>query len=180
LRALPTAPVEPPHVGLVMDASALLADIASLGSVMAPLAISASDVTLEDVPTHAWPGETLQLRLALGDRHAEQSTAELEVSLGELAVRCDVTLCSRAIATVFVPGIVTPSAVGRCIRVRMTVPLTRARNRTLKSSCFFRPSRFRSTLSNPRSYWSYSSAATDGQRLMWSMHHDQWTSVHSL
>jgi len=85
LRALPTAPVEPPHVGLTMDASALLASIAGFGRIVAPLGISAADVTLEGVPSHVRPGQTLQLRLALGARHAEQSTEELEVSLGALA-----------------------------------------------------------------------------------------------
>jgi len=85
LRALPTAPVEPPHVGLTMDTPALLASIAGFGRIVAPLGISAADVTLEGVPSHVRPGQTLQLRLALGDRHAEQSTEELEVSLGALA-----------------------------------------------------------------------------------------------
>jgi len=96
LRALPTAPVEPPHVGLTMDTPALLASIAGFGRVVAPLGITAADVTLEGVPSHVRPGQTLQLRLALGARHAEQSTEELEVSLGALAAasRCEVALCS--------------------------------------------------------------------------------------
>jgi len=91
LRALPTAPVEPPHVGLTMDTSALLASIAGFGRIVAPLSISAADLTLEGVPSHVRPGQTLQLRLALGARHAEQSTEELEVSLAALAaaVRCE-------------------------------------------------------------------------------------------
>jgi len=125
LRALPTAPVEPPHVGLTMDASALLASIAGFGRIVAPLGISASDVTLEGVPRHVRPGQTLQLRLALGDRHAEQSTEELELSLGALAaaVRCEVTLCSRASdAAILVPATVVPSAASRCILVELTVP----------------------------------------------------------
>jgi len=98
LRALPTAPVEPPHVGLTMDSPTLLASIAGFGRVVAPLGITAADVTLEGVPSHVRPGQTLQLRLALGARHAEQSTEELEVSLGALAAasRCEVALCSGA------------------------------------------------------------------------------------
>jgi len=83
-------------VGLTMDTPALLASIAGFGRVVAPLGITAADVTLEGVPSHVRPGQTLQLRLALGARHAEQSTEELEVSLGALAAasRCDVALCS--------------------------------------------------------------------------------------
>jgi len=56
LRALPTAPVEPPHVGLTMDTSALLASIACLGRIVAPLGISAADLTLEGVPSQVRPG----------------------------------------------------------------------------------------------------------------------------
>jgi len=59
LRALPTAPVEPSHVGLTMDTPALLASIAGFGRIVAPLGITAADVTLEGVPSHVRPGQTL-------------------------------------------------------------------------------------------------------------------------
>jgi len=110
LRALPTAPVEPPHVGLTMDTSALLASIAGFGRIVAPLGISAADVTLEGVPSHVRPGQTLQLRLALGARHAEQSTEELHLSLRGLtaAVRFEVTLCALTTDnSVFAPVVLT-------------------------------------------------------------------------
>jgi len=95
LRDLPTAPVEPAFVGLTLDTAPLLASIACLGHIVAPLAITHDDMTLEGVPTCVRPGQTLQLRLALGTGHAEQTTEELEVSLGALAlaVRAEVRDC---------------------------------------------------------------------------------------
>lgn len=75
LRLLPTAVVEPPFVGLTTSVSYVLAAIAGCVRVIAPLSITAADVTLSVVPetTHVWPGDTAHLRLALGARHAPRS-----------------------------------------------------------------------------------------------------------
>lgn len=53
LLALPTDVVEPPVVGLLVDASPLLLDIAGLGRVIAPLPITSTDLTVEGVPRRA-------------------------------------------------------------------------------------------------------------------------------
>jgi len=82
LRSLPTAPVEPPHIGLITEGPAVLASIAGVGRVVAPLGISASDVSIEGLPRHVRPGQTLQLNLALGACYADQSAEELEVYAG--------------------------------------------------------------------------------------------------
>jgi len=138
LRALPTAPVEPPHVGLTMDTPALLASIASFGRIIAPLGITAADVTLEGVPSHVRPGQTLQLRLALGARHAEQSTEELEVSLGALAAasRCEVALCSGTATSAQIAALLIPSPTTRCVQVSIAVPPECLRGSTLTAQAF--------------------------------------------
>ena len=69
--------VEPPLVGLLADAAALLSSIVCFGRVLAPLAITASDLSLASVPKSVFPHNTLQLRLSLGARHAAQSAEEL-------------------------------------------------------------------------------------------------------
>ena len=99
LQALPIAVVEPPVVGLQIDASALLLSIAGFGSVLAPLSITAADLSLNDLPSRVRPGDTIFLRLSLGARHAAQSDDELEVSLGWLAGATNVE------ATVEGPGV---------------------------------------------------------------------------
>ena len=85
LQRLPTAVVEPPFVGLLADTPALLSSIAGFGRVLAPLAITASDLSFVGVPKRMLPGNTLCLRLSLGARHEAQSAEELVVSLDRLA-----------------------------------------------------------------------------------------------
>jgi len=129
---------EPPHVGLTMDTPALLASIARFGRIIAPLGITSADVTLEGVPSHVRPGQTLQLRLALGARHAEQSTEELEVSLGALAAasRCEVTLCSGTVISAQMAALLIPSPTTRCVQVSMAVPPECLRGSILTAQAF--------------------------------------------
>jgi len=98
-------------------ASALLASIAGFGRVVAPVCITAADVTLEGLPSHVRPGQTLQLRLALGARHADQSTEELEVSLGALAAatRCAATRSAGTDILAQISALLTPSPTMRCL-----------------------------------------------------------------
>lgn len=90
LRALPTAVVEPPHVGLVAEEPALLTVIACFGRVVAPLSITAADLAIEGVPSVVNHGKSLLLHLALGARHLSQSVEELDVSLHLLALSTSV------------------------------------------------------------------------------------------
>lgn len=86
MRTLPTAIVEPPFVGLITDASAILASIESFGQVIAPRAIKAADLTIEDVPRYVQPGRPMRVHLRVqGAYHASQSAEELEVSLQAVA-----------------------------------------------------------------------------------------------
>ena len=133
LQALPTTVVEPPHVGLLADAPALLSSIACFGCVISPLAITASDLSLVDAPSNVRPGDTLRLRLSLGARHAAKSAEELEVSLGRLAVLVHV------VATLEGPGVdqqplqatIAPDASQRCLTLSVGVPLSAIRGTSL-------------------------------------------------
>lgn len=83
LLALPTTSIEPPHVGLVMDVSALIPEIAVFGRVVAPRAVTAADLALDATPNIARSGDPLLLRFVLLSAfHASLPTEELEVSLG--------------------------------------------------------------------------------------------------
>ena len=129
LQALPTAVVEPPFVGLVMDVPALLSSIASFGHIIAPLAITADDIRVDSAPSCVLPGDSLRLKLSLGVRHASQSTEELQVSLGRLAG------CTLIESTLEGPGVepqhlLATLSVGttqRCLVVSLEVPSSAAR-----------------------------------------------------
>ena len=84
IQALPTVTVEPPLMGLVADTTVLLAAFAGFGRLIAPLAVTAADLSLQDAPSFVRAGDTLHLRLVLGPRHASQSAEELSFSLGIL------------------------------------------------------------------------------------------------
>ena len=99
LLALPTTILEPPHIGFIVDAPALLASIAACGQVIAPRAITAADLTLERMPSFAQPGRTLHLHLVRQPTpYSFQSAEELEVSLGAAAAATHVE------ATLEAPG----------------------------------------------------------------------------
>jgi len=71
-------------VGLAGDASQLAHAISSFGHVVAPRVITACDLTLTGIPAYALWGSPVELHLALSADHADQSSGELEVSLGRL------------------------------------------------------------------------------------------------
>ena len=124
LQALPKVVVEPPHVGFSHNLPALLTDLASFGRVLAPLSVSAADLTLREVPWAAIPGATLRLRLSLGARHADQSTEELEVSQAPVATTIS-TVASFEVPgaepQALVPTISTDPA-RRCLYVSLVIP----------------------------------------------------------
>ena len=74
LRALPTAVVEPPFMGFHDDSP--VSSIAGFGHVLAPLSITATDLTLKDMSSNGMRrgGRMLLLCLSLGARHAAQTT----------------------------------------------------------------------------------------------------------
>ena len=125
LQALPTAVIEPPFVGLLADAPALLSSIADFGRVLAPLPITVADLSLEGVPSKVRPGGTLRLRLSLGARHAAQSAEELEVSLGRLAemTRVDATQSSPGLEPQSLEATLASDAAQRCLHISLDVPL---------------------------------------------------------
>lgn len=90
LQALPTHIVEPPLVGLVADTSALLDSVAGFGRVLAPLCVTAEDLSIESAYSSHYAGDVLLWRLTLGSRHAAQSTDEVEVSLVRLVAMTSV------------------------------------------------------------------------------------------
>lgn len=122
LHTLPTAVVEPPVVGLLNDAVA----IAGFGLVLSPHPITAADLSLESGPRSLRLGGTLRLRLSLPARHATQSTEELEVSLGRLAVttRVDCSLHGPVGTTQPLPANLTPDSSQHCLYVSLEVPLS--------------------------------------------------------
>jgi len=125
LRALPTSPAKLTTMGLIVDSAALLASISSLGRVVAPLIISASDVTLEGVPRRVRHGQTLHLTLTLGNRYTDQTTEGLEVSLTALAAatRCNVSLCSASNVSCGLQADFTARPASRCLSIDVRVPL---------------------------------------------------------
>ena len=125
LLTLPTTVVEPPHVGLTVDTSALLVDIAVFGRVFAPCAITAADLTLEDVPCRTWPGGTVDVFLELqGAPYASQSAAELEVSLFAVAKATNVEALLEALGAVpqQLQADVSADISGRCVIISIVVP----------------------------------------------------------
>jgi len=84
--------------------------------------------------------QTLQLRLALGARHAEQSMEELEVSLGALAaaVWCEVMLRTSKSEVIVLPAKVAASTHLRCIVVEISAPSDspNASHVTLAAFCY--------------------------------------------
>lgn len=125
LPVLPTAVMEPTHMGLVTDEPALLAAIACFGRVVAPLPVTAADLSLHGAPhSRVYAGDDLCLRLSLDDRIASQSEVELQISLGQA------TKMTRVVAFLEVPGIgphplpgaVTADAANRCLIISVPVP----------------------------------------------------------
>ena len=124
LQALPTAVVEPPFVGLLADVPTLLSSILGFGRVLAPLSITAADLSLERTPRNVRPGVTTSLRLSLGSRHAAQCLEELAVSFELLGK------CSCVEATLEEPGLVPqslranlrPNAEQRCLVAFFDIP----------------------------------------------------------
>ena len=124
LEALPTAVVEPPLVGLLADTPALLSSIACFGRVLAPLPVTAADLSLDGAPSSARPGSILRLRLSLGARYAVQSAEELEVSLGMLvgATHVEAFLLEPRVEVRLLEAILTHDAVQRCVHACTEVP----------------------------------------------------------
>ena len=126
LLALPTSVVEPPYVGVVIDDDALLAGAAVFGRVVAPLAITAADLTLEGAPSHAYPGCALLFRLVVqGAPLASQSDDELEVSLGAAAAatHVDASLVTGSALPQPMQAEVNADVPGRYVTISIGVPL---------------------------------------------------------
>ena len=123
LQALPTAVVEPPRVGLQTDAPAIHSRIADFGRVIAPLSVTAADLTLHGEPSTLRQG-IVQMYLRLGARHAEQSTEELEVSLGMLVgtTIVDSTLEGGVVHPRSLESSITHNAAERCLCISFEVP----------------------------------------------------------
>lgn len=126
LLTLPTTIVEPPYVGLTLDTSALLAGIAVVGRVVAPRAVTAADLNLEDSPCRTWPGGTVDIFLTLkGAQHASQSAEELEVSLFAVAKATNVEVSHEALGVAPQPLVTENTSAdisGRCVIVSIAVP----------------------------------------------------------
>ena len=124
LKALPTVVVEPPFLGFRNLSAPLLTGIADFGRVVAPLAITAADLTLESVPRIVCPGDTLHLRLSLGAQLASESAAELDVSLGMLvgAIRVEATLEGPWVKPQPLQATLAPHVTQRCVYVCIRVP----------------------------------------------------------
>jgi hypothetical protein len=126
LLALSTSVVEPPYVGVVVDEAALLAGAAVFGRVVAPLAITAADVTLKSTPSHAYTGCPLLFRLVIeGSLRASQSAEELEVSLGAAAAATHIEATLKAEGAVLQPlrADISADVPGCCVVISIGVPL---------------------------------------------------------
>ena len=124
LAALPTAVVEPAHVGLSADLSELMAELSGFGRVVAPLSITAADLTLEGVPRAVRPGNTLRLRLSLGARHAGQSAEDLDVSLDVKMAAVRVSLEGSGVAPHPLQATLSSDSDEGCLRISLAIPPT--------------------------------------------------------
>ena len=124
LHALPPAVVEPPFVGLLGVATALLSSISSFGRVLAPIPITAADLSLEGVPERVRLGSTLHLCLTLGKRHADQSAEELDMSLVRLAraTQVEASLEGPGVKPSPLQSVLAPDASNRCLAVCLEIP----------------------------------------------------------
>jgi len=114
---------------VAIDEAALLAGAAVFGRVVAPLAITAADLTLEGASNHAYPGCSLLIRLVShGAPHASQSDDELEISLCATvaATRVEVTLNNEGAAPQPLQADVSADIPGRCVNISIVVPVDAA------------------------------------------------------
>lgn len=125
LLALPTSVVEPPFVGLIFDASELLAAVATSGRVVVPAAVTASDLTLDYPFRHLQPGVMRQIRLLVkSSQHSSQSFEELELSLSAAAAatHLDALLDTRDMAPQKLQTQAVIDAPGRRFRISLCIP----------------------------------------------------------
>lgn len=128
IAALPIPVNELPHISLVANAPALLADVAVYGQVVAPLVVTANDLSVRDARLTLAPGRSCRFLLQLtSNRHASQSTDELAISLGAAApsVRASASLVYKD-QTSLPLTVTTVSAdiAGRCLTVSFDIPPT--------------------------------------------------------
>lgn len=129
LLALTCTVIEPRHVGLLVNEPALLASIAAFGRVLAPCAITASDLVFDGVPRwpFARPGDTLQLRLTpTRAKRTSQTAEELEISLGAVATatHVDASLQARDVLPEPLPANVCVDASRGCVTFSIAIPST--------------------------------------------------------
>jgi hypothetical protein len=112
-------------VGVVIDEAALSAGAAVIGRVVAPLAVTAADLSLDVATGYAYPGCTLMLWLMSSTAlHASQSDDELEVSLGvaAAATHIEATLEAEGAARQSLKAHFSADAPGRCVTISIGVP----------------------------------------------------------
>lgn len=122
---LPTAVIEIPHVGLVVDETMLMSGAMGFGRVVAPRAIIASDLTLECTPFYALPGVTQNCRLVLQNmQRISQSEEELAIALSAAATALHIEVTLKAVGSVpqQLQAAVSVDAPGRCIVIAITPP----------------------------------------------------------
>lgn len=131
LFALPTYIVEPTTVGLCGDISEheseLLDSIADFGRVVAPIAVTPSDLAVEVAAHAVEQGHDPVLRFVLrGDRHASQSGEELQISLWSIVEGMQVEASLQAAPDVPMPLLtnvpVYVDACKRCVTVDFGIP----------------------------------------------------------
>ena len=136
LLALPTIVVEPPYIGLVVvDSPGLLAGAEALGRVVAPQAVTAADLSLVAAPPRTWPGDVLQVRLALNSKlHASESSEELGVSLraAASAVHVDAWVDTAEAAPQHLLASVSFDVPARSVVVSFSVPVVAAVGATVR------------------------------------------------
>ena len=125
LMALSTSAVELPVVGLTADMPTVMSSLTGFGRVLSPSPITAADLTLQGVPTHASPGCSLTLCFVpQGAVHASQSAEELEVALRATVATLRVDACLRTTddTVLNLQSVITLDVATRTVIISVAVP----------------------------------------------------------
>jgi hypothetical protein len=132
---LPVGPVKPAVHSVDTDImiDALVSQISTLGTVIAPRGVLARHVEVRGLPKHTRPGRPLQFELALSADYPCTAPAELEAAAASLVphVHVDVSSVCGEVSQPLL-AVLALAAGGRSVDVTVSVPMPARADRNLK------------------------------------------------